>query len=80
MPPINISAKPIRVTTRLLRLDQAAAIVGRSCSTIRYHARKRSWQKSRGLVREDDVMALKAYLDGYYINPFDPSCRRRTSK
>lgn len=59
----NETGHPPDRRCRLLRIEQAAVILNRSQRTVRYHARKRRWTRSRGLVREDDVIALKVYLE-----------------
>jgi hypothetical protein len=49
MPNVESYASAVEATSRLLRMEQAADILNRSLRTVRYHARKRSWRKSRGL-------------------------------
>lgn len=68
---VEISQTATRASSRLLRIEQAASILDRSPRTVRYHAQKRSWRRVRGLVREDDVYRLKAYLDDYHIGQVD---------
>ena len=47
---------------RLLRMEKAASDLALSLRAVRYHARKRKWQKVRGLVREADVKELKTLV------------------
>jgi len=73
----EISNATTRASSRLLRIEQAAAILDRSPRTVRYHARKLCWRKFSGLVEEDDVNRLRIYLEDYYVTPYDASTRRR---
>jgi hypothetical protein len=50
---------------RLLRPEQAAQILRRSCRTIRYHVKRGTLRRIKKLIREDDLYRLKDKLDSH---------------